>query len=157
MFSSSKVRLCQSVLVAQKAIVQALEVAKGQEVVLEDIEFILGNIRNVGDFCCRNVATKGHARYIDSKGVSGPPFSFGIDTMSLVELECWYVDSKPTVIEIADMTGYPYHTVRWDLVNKNIPFNDILVVHIVRDNSRKSNWTVGTSRHDRHEEPISTT
>jgi len=155
--NSKKLRISQSVLVALKAITQALEVMSGQEVVLDDIEFKLGKIVNEEGVGYRNIAAIGHSRYISPEGVSSPPFSFEINNISLIQKECWYIQSGiRATMDITDMVGYTFHSVYWDYPNPKTPFPNNAVIYIIHNNPNSHIRIVGTSRHDRHEEPVYT-
>ena len=149
MVSSKKIRISQSVLAAQRAIVQALEVLTKQEVVLDELTLTFGEITEVNGTNRRDIHVQGRARCLDARKKSSPRFSFSINRLPLIQHECWdvlegwrcdfFIDSFLT-------KGTRHYSTYWNSGE----------VHLegAAPGTRKTSWTIGRTWQDRREELV---
>lgn len=152
MFSSRKIGISQSVLVAQAALIQALEVLKGEEIRLSDLEVHLDKIikadspaRPVDN---RKIALKGHAQTVDKTGRPSAPFKFYLELL-LVQWEDWQVvESRRNDLTIDELVtnGVTDFTLYWE--------DSTVFITMIHNNDLRIKWLVGKNRFDRTEKPI---
>jgi hypothetical protein len=152
-------RLGQSVLVAQKAVEQVLELIMGERVFFHDIEILTPNPEDVSGKD-RVLTLRGRARRARPECRQ---FAFSLPVHMHRNDALWEVEERvrsTIMIEWNDENPREdWYVAYWQNTNP-IPFVPQLV-HVTQTNKERelgsderSMWIVGTSLSDRHEEPL---
>jgi hypothetical protein len=163
-FKKTSLRISESVLAAQRALVQMLEVLNEKEVRLCDLKVSLGDIfpsETLEEISCetRKMILEGHAQTFDEKGPSAP-FQFHLSHLSLIKLVGgnWQVkedDRATLIVDEMVVNGEKTYIAYWEIGQKQHTLNVCIANYLPESGDvRKYQWLVGTSRFDRRERPI---